>query len=259
MNAKIAEMIRATKKAYFQEAVRGVPLLHGLGLEEYWTRYYPYGAFMSNILGYMDNENKSHYGVEAYFDDQLRGKDGKIIGLATPWIGQVGANAFEIEQPADGLDVYLTIDPVIQRETEEIAKRYVKEFAADSVAITILEPESGKVSALVNYPTFDPNDPSDAYTLKPLAYDQHYLVDNLTYMDIPLYYLSGEQLIQAKTDERALTGHQKYVFENGIGPQVFIDKNIGYPYEPGSVFKAFTLGIGMDSDAISMYDYYEDK
>ena len=259
MNAKIAEMIRETKKAYFQEAVRGVPLLHGLWLEEYWTRYYPYGEFMSNILGYMDNENKAHYGVEAYFDKQLRGRDGKIIGLATPWIGQVGANSFEIEQPQDGSDVYLTIDPVIQREGEEIAKRFMQEFNADSVAITILEPETGKITALINYHTFDPNDPSDAYTLKPLSYDQHYLIDNLTFIDIPLYYLSWEQLIQAKTDERGLTGHQKYVFENGIGPQVFIDKNIWYPYEPGSVFKAFTLGIGIDSDAISMYDYYEDK
>jgi cell division protein FtsI/penicillin-binding protein 2 len=259
MNAKIAQMIRDTKKAYFQEAVRGVPLLHGLWLEEYRTRYYPYGNFMSNILGYMDKENRAHYGVEEYFDTQLRGRDGKIIGLATPWIGQVGANAFEIEQPQDGMDVYLTIDPVIQREGEEIAKRYMNEFNADSVAITILEPETGKITALINYPAFDPNDPSDAYTLKPLTYDQNYLIENLTFIDIPLYYLSGEQLIQAKSDERTLTWYQKYVFENGIGPQVFVDKNISYPFEPGSVFKAFTLGIGMDSDAISMYDYYEDK
>jgi cell division protein FtsI/penicillin-binding protein 2 len=39
---------------------------------------------------------------------------------------------------------------------------------------------------------------------------------------------------------------------------VFVDKNIAFPYEPGSIFKAFTVGIGLDNDEISLYDFYQD-
>jgi len=43
-----------------------------------------------------------------------------------------------------------------------------------------------------------------------------------------------------------------------LGPQAFVDKNIAFPYEPGSIYKAITLAVGIDSDALSMYDFYND-
>jgi stage V sporulation protein D (sporulation-specific penicillin-binding protein) len=48
-------------------------------MESYTERYYQYGSFLSNVLGYVDKNNTAFYGIEQYFDDVLRGKDGKIV------------------------------------------------------------------------------------------------------------------------------------------------------------------------------------
>jgi stage V sporulation protein D (sporulation-specific penicillin-binding protein) len=58
-------------------------------MESYTKRYYQYGSFLSNVMGYVDKNNNSFYGIEQYFDDLLRGKDGKIVGRASAWIGPV--------------------------------------------------------------------------------------------------------------------------------------------------------------------------
>ena len=258
MNAKIAKMLRDAKREYFDEKVDRIPLLHGFWLEENEKRYYPHESFMSHIVWYVDKQWLSHYGIEEYFDDLLSGEDGKIIWLATPWIGQVGANSFEIAQPRHGVDVYLTIDPVIQKEVESWIRYYQQAFRADTIAITILDPNNGKIKALANYPTFNPNDPDPAYRLRPLTYDERYIIEDETYIDIPVFLMSGGDLRQAFIEERKDPFTKKYIFENYLWPQVFVDKNIWFPYEPGSIFKALTLAIGIDSDALSMFDFYND-
>jgi cell division protein FtsI/penicillin-binding protein 2 len=107
----------------------------------------------------------------------------------------------------------------------------------------VIDPETGKIKALSNLPTFDPNEYLEAYQLEPLTYDERYIVDDLTYVDIPIYIQSGAEFRQATVDERQDPELNKYVFRNRLGPQVFVDKNIGFPYEPGSIFKSLTLAI----------------
>lgn len=267
LNAKLADRIlRAKREALdtyqslsaVEQAKLKMPLLHGVGLENYQERYYPHGNFAPHILGYVDKDWKGKYGIEEYYDELLAGKDGKIIGLATPWIGEVGANSFVIEKSVDGTDIYLTIDPIIQKEIEVIARYYQYSFIADSVAVTVLDPRTGKVKALVNAPDFDPNRIGDEYKLVPLGADEQRLAENLTFIDIPLYYLSGDKMVQAIVKERNLPSVKKYYFENYLWPQVFLDKNITLAYEPWSIMKAITMAIALDSDAIGMYDYYND-
>lgn len=258
INAKIAKRIQDAKAEYFDERIENIPILHWLWLETYEKRYYPHGNFMAHILWYVDKQDEAFYGIEEYFDRQLRGTDGKIIGLATPWIGQIGANNFEIAQPKDGVDIYLTIDPVIQKEVESTIGYYRNAFYSDSIAITIIDPYTGKIKAMANAPTFNPNDYEAAYKLKPLPYDENNVVEDLTYIDIPVFALSGNVMVQTTVESRNEPWTRKYVFENYLWPQVFVDKNISFPYEPGSIFKALTLGIGIDSDSINLYDFYND-
>ena len=90
----------------------------------------------------------ARYVVEKYFNNELAGKDGKIIGLATPWIGQIGSNTVEIEKPQPGMDVYLTIDPHIQKELERILVSYFPAFRSDNIAAIVIEPSTGKIKAM---------------------------------------------------------------------------------------------------------------
>ncbi|HKL43929.1 MAG TPA: penicillin-binding protein 2 [Candidatus Absconditabacterales bacterium] len=258
-NPVVAQMVKNLKLEYYQERTKdNVPILHGLGLESYVNRYYPYGSFLSNVLGYVDKNDEAYYGIEQYFDDILRGKDGKIIGRASAWIGNVGANEFEIEDVVDGDDVYLTVDIGIQNEIESIAKKRQQSLNSDSVSVLVYDPQNGHVKASVNYPSFNPNNYNDAYTLTPLLVEDSYVVDNETYIDIPVYIKTGGETRLATTYERVDTEIKKYVTKNLYGSQVFVDKNISMAYEPGSIFKIFTVGVGLDTDEISFYDFYND-
>ncbi len=259
VNPVVAQMVKDLKtEEYSTKSSDNVPILHWLWLETFTTRYYPYWSFLSNILWYVDKNGKAYYGVEEYFDEQLRGRDGKIIGRSSAWIGWVWANDFEIEDVVDGDDVYLTIDIGIQKEIEWIAQEWQSSLKADSVSILVYDPMNWHIKASTSYPTFNPNDYNDAYTLRPLSIDEFYLVDNDTYIDIPVYIKTWWEARPATTSERVDPTLYKYIMNNIFWPQVFVDKNIASSYEPWSVFKLFTVAIGLDSDEISFYDFYND-
>jgi cell division protein FtsI/penicillin-binding protein 2 len=213
---------------------------------------------MSNILGYVDKQGDAYYGVEKYFDDALKGTDGKIKGRASSFLGSVGANDFEVIDAKDGDDVFLTIDIGIQKEVESIAKNYLEQFKADAISVMVYDPNNGQVKASVNVPTFNPNNYNDAYILKPLGVEDRRIVDDLTYVDVPVYVLSGGKYKLASIAERQDITLEKYLPTNTYGSQVFVDKNISTPFEPGSIFKAFTMAIGLDIDEVRQYDYYQD-
>jgi len=110
-NPQIAQDIKQLKQQHLRERSQDkVPVLHGVVLEPFSTRYYPYGDFMSNIIGYVDKNGDPYYGIEKYFNDILKGIDGKIKGRASSWIGTVGANDFEVIDAKDGDDIILSID-----------------------------------------------------------------------------------------------------------------------------------------------------
>ncbi|HMS91207.1 MAG TPA: penicillin-binding protein 2 [Candidatus Absconditabacterales bacterium] len=258
-NPLIAQQIKSLKNTYYQTRSKDrIPLLHGLGMESYTKRYYQYGSFLANVMGFVDKSNNAYYGVEQYFDTQLRGKDGKIVGRASAWIGPVGANEFEIEQVQDGNDIYLTIDIGIQKEAESIIKKYHDTLQDDSISVLVYDPFNGQVKASANYPSYNPNNYNDAFSLKALGPEYGFLVDDLTYIENPVYIQTGGEYRIATSYERIDTTLEKYIAKNMFGPQVLVDKNTAMAYEPGSVFKAFTVAIGLDTDEIRFYDPYND-
>lgn len=268
LNPKLAQEVRELKNLHQAEKSKkdpdnqryiGIPVLYGLILEPYTTRYYPFGELMSNILGYVNNKGVAYYGIEQYFDDILKGEKGEIRGRSSGMAGNVGTNEFEIVQPVDGNDIYLTIDIGLQREAEEITRQQLSGLKADAISILVLNAQNGQVKASVNTPSFNPNSYNDAYTLMPLGEEFAHIVDDLTYIDIPIYIYSGNDYKVANISERQNTGLQKFINTNIFGPQVFVDKNISVPFEPGSIFKSFTVGVGIDTDEINMQDNYMDE
>lgn len=268
LNPELAQEIRELKINHYNEKSKpnreegnyiGIPVLYGLILESYTTRYYPYGEFMSNILGYVNKKGVAYYGIEQYFDDILKGTKGEIKGRSSGMAGNVWTNEFEITQPINWDDIYLTIDLWLQREAEELAEQQLNNLKADSISILIVDAQNGEVKASVNAPTFNPNNYNDAYTLMPLGEEFAPIIDNLTYIDIPVYIFTGNEYKTATIEERQNTGLQKFLNTNIFWPQVFVDKNISVPFEPGSIFKAFTIAIGIDTDEITYQDKYLDE
>jgi cell division protein FtsI/penicillin-binding protein 2 len=260
MNAKLAKIVRDAQRTFARELINGVPVYHGLGLESYEIRYYPYWNFASHVLGYMTRDGRAHYGVEEYYNKELAGKDGEIIWLATPWIGQVGSNSVDIKEPQAWKDVYLTVDPHIQREVERILASYYNRFLPDVMSMTVIETDSGKIRAMAWYPSFNPNFYQDAYKIRPLTFDDKYIAENISYIDRPIFIeeIGSQDIRLARSDERDDATRKRYIFTNWLGPQIFINNAISRPYEPGSIFKPLTAAIAVDSDSVRMSDTYID-
>lgn len=258
-NPLIAQTVNNLKLEYYKTQSRDkIPLLHWLGLEASTRRYYQYGSFLSNVLGYVDKNGGAYYGIEQYFDSILRGQDGKIVWRASAWMWPVGANDFDVEDKVNGNDIYLTIDVGIQKEIESIIKPYYDSLKADSISVLVYDPINGQIIASADYPSYNPNNYNDAFQLQPLGPDHGAMIDDLSYVEVPVFIFTWGEYHPATLAERQDTTLPKYIARNVYGSQALVDKNIAMPYEPGSVFKAFTVAIGLDTDEVRFYDPYTD-
>ena len=261
-NPIIAQDIKQLKSDYSSEkySLDGSPynkysIVHWIILEPTATRYYPYWEFMSNVLWYVDKNGEAYYWVEKYFNNILQWVDWEITWRSN-W--NMGWSDFEVINTKDWDDVVLTIDIWVQKEVENIAKKYIESFHADSLAVMVFDPKKWQVKASVSLPTYNPNNYNDAYTMIPLSPEYSYLIDSDTYNEVPVYIYSWWKYVKTKSEERTDPTLEKYISKNVYWASVFVDKNISIAFEPGSIFKAFTTAIWLDSDEIRLDDYYQD-
>ena len=249
--------LKQLKEKYKKENLQN-PLLHWIGYHKQPFRFYPYGSFLSHVIWYTDNWHWK-LGIEEYFDELLRWKKWKIIGMNIPWIWEVVSNSFQISEPQDGTDIYLTIDYTLQKKVEQIVQYYFNELKADNISVIVMNPYNGNIKAMITYPNFDINSWKNIYKVKPISTKYNYILNDETYYDIPVLVETWWKLFVATTDQRKDPNLKKYIYKNIFWPNVFINQNISQPYEPWSIFKTITVAIGIDSDSIDLYDFYDDK
>lgn len=127
--------------------------LKGLSWQNEPKRFYPQGEMASQALGFLGGQGTGQYGVEGYYDDILQGKTGieeEKVGL-----GSIFSNDNQVS--LDGSDLYLTIDYNIQFEAEALLKKEQEKDDIESGQIIVMKPDTGKILALANFPSFDPN------------------------------------------------------------------------------------------------------
>ena len=96
--------------------------ISGIKIDEDTSRVYPYGTLLAHSLGFTGTDNQGLYGLEAYYDEELTGISGKIVGS---FDGEGNETPYTNEQyvePQNGMDLVLTIDATIQ----SIAEKYIK-------------------------------------------------------------------------------------------------------------------------------------
>lgn len=134
--------------------------LKGVHLADEFYRYYPSGKLTANVLGFVGwkgNDFGGRYGLEAYFEKELSGQSGKIKQNRDAFGRWTATNNRTIVSAKNGDNILLTIDHIVQYETEKILESAVQKFKASGGSIIVMEPDTGKILALANYPTFDPN------------------------------------------------------------------------------------------------------
>lgn len=235
----------------------------GIGLEEEYHRFYPEGALASSVIGYIAS-GSGQYGIESYFDKDLKGNSGKLETKRDSLGRPITVGESDFEEAVNGDDIVLTIDRSIQLKTEEILGQAVESYRADSGQVIVMNPQTGEILAMANYPTYDPNEYGNAFKLVEQEYTEEQLQNlypSKKEKDTYYYYTNSVTLdyyrVFVETDEE---GNKRYYrYENYVGPEVYHNKIISWPYEPGSVFKSITMAIGIDNGEIAPNTSFNDS
>lgn len=130
----------------------------------YWmpllSRFYPEKNIASHLLGFfstLSDEKRGQYGIEGYWDEILRGKEGFLRSERDAQGSFISVAPRTIKKASDGADLVLTIDDAIEYVACSTLEKYVEKFEAAGGSVVVLDPLTGKVLALCGYPDFDPN------------------------------------------------------------------------------------------------------
>lgn len=140
--------------------------LDGVYLAENSDRYYPNGNLMTQVLGFISIDNVGQTGIEAYYNDYLKGKDGYSY-VQSDLQGKEIGGSLRYYIPAEvGSDLVLTLDSKMQLILEQALEQIMTEQKAKATAGMIMNAKTGEILALSNKPSFDLNDvPRDDLTV----------------------------------------------------------------------------------------------
>ncbi len=185
----------------------------GINIDEDTKRYYPCGNLASQFIGFCGSDNQGLDGIEARYDEVLKGKKGAIKRHADAKGGEIGTEGESYTPAINGDDIVLSIDATIQ----SIAEKYLKEACIDNVCtdggnIVIMNPKTGDLLAMATYPSYNLNEPYAPYT-----------------DELKLTWDTMEQSEKTKNLQA-----------------VWRNKAIADTYEPGSVFKLITASASLE-------------
>lgn len=197
-------------------------------------RYYPYGNFLSHTLGFVGADNQGLYGLEARYEDELNGVDGRVIKAAN---SQGGDMPFEYEmyyEAQDGNSLVLTIDEVIQHYLEKnLEMAYADNKVADHVTGIVMDVRSGAVLAMANKPDFDLN--------SPFALTDEELQTQITAL------AERKKVAESELDEEA----RKKARSDALTSK-WLNSAVTYAYYPGSTFKILTASMALEEKLVSV-------
>ena len=136
--------------------------LPGVGLQPTSVRYYPMGSLGAHLMGGTMKDGHGLDGLELSFDKVLSGKDGYARMLKDAGHRPLSMNAEDYLPPQHGQHLTLTIDANIQMIAEQELGAACAEFKARRGEVVVMDPKTGDVLALANWPTFSPQNFSDA-------------------------------------------------------------------------------------------------
>ncbi len=188
-------------------------ILTGINIDEDTKRYYPNSTLASQIIGFCGSDNQGLDGIEAKYDEELKGEKGSIQRHTDAKGGEIGDEGENYVPAVDGNDLVLTIDLNIQ----SIVEKYLEEACIDNECtdggnVIVMNPQNGDILAMATYPSYNLNEPFEPYT------------DEL------------KQNWDSMSQQDKTTALQA----------VWRNKAIADTYEPGSVFKLITASAALE-------------
>lgn len=195
-------------------------------LEDSYVRTYPYGTLASDVIGFTSSGNVGTIGLEAYYNSELNGTDGKRTG----YLSSGSSSESVIQSPTDGNSIVTTIDANLQAIVEKhilalndrLRDNDHEGEGTKNTAVIVMDPNTGAILAEASYPNFDLNNPRD----------------------LSEYYTTEEQ--EAMTDEERLDTL------NALWRNFCVSDT----FEPGSTMKPFTMAAGFETGKLTGNETY---
>ena len=137
-------------------AVEGLDLA-GVYMKPEPKRFYPNGALGAQVLGFVGSEGPGLEGVEAQYEEILKGRAGRMTLEQDPSGRPLPQADLAWRRPHPGRSLYLTIDKDIQFQTELFLKAAAGRYQAESGSAVVMDPHTGDILAMAGFPSFDPN------------------------------------------------------------------------------------------------------
>lgn len=136
--------------------------LPGIGFAREPRRFYPQRELAAHLIGVVGTEGKGLEGLEASFDDELSGDSVRRSGFRDAKGRKLLTNGVEDPLSTAGASVTLTIDSTVQYITDKALEKAVTDQKATAGMAIVMDPKTGEILALSNWPRFNPNSPKDA-------------------------------------------------------------------------------------------------
>lgn len=157
ISKKVSEVTVATKVTKEQMSALFDMGFDGLYYSEDNFRYYPYGDFMTQVLGFTGADGNGQTGLEAYYDKYLTGINGYIL-TETDLVGREIEGGENYYLPSiSGLNLTTTLDSRVQEIVEGAVEKAVALYNPKAVACLVMDYTNGEIISLAEYPSFDLN------------------------------------------------------------------------------------------------------
>lgn len=129
----------------------------GIGMFYEPNRHYPQGQLAGQLIGFVGLDSEGLEGVELKYNDYIRGETGSSVAERDALGRRVLVQGVEGLRIPPGSDVHLTLDTAIQHMAEKELEAAVLKYRGKAGVVVVVDPFTGEILALANYPSFNPN------------------------------------------------------------------------------------------------------
>lgn len=131
--------------------------LPGIGVQAQDYRIYPQDSLAAQLLGFVNNDGVGKYGIEQALNPELAGTPGQLKAITDAAGVPLAASRDNVRiNPKNGSDVVLTIDLSMQKQLENLLKAGLDRARSSSGSALVIDPYTGAVKAMANWPTYSP-------------------------------------------------------------------------------------------------------
>lgn len=207
--------------------------LDGIKFSEDTKRYYPYGNFASQVIGFVGSDNKGLEGIEMVYNEHLEGVPGRIVSANKTAGLELPDNYESYYEAQNGRSVVLTIDETIQHFTEKhLENARIENQLEEGAAAIVMNVKTGEILAMATKPDYDLNQPFEITQ----AVEEKY----------PDIKKELEALEDSEYNAK-LTEVTQFLRRN---------KAVVDSYEPGSTFKIAVASMALEENAVNLNDHF---